>query len=45
VWIAVDFGPATRAYGGRLVGDRNEIRFRATQAALEMIRRELLGPS
>lgn len=41
VWIAVDFGAATRVYGGRFIGDRNEIRFRASQAALDMIRRGL----
>jgi nicotinamide-nucleotide amidase len=43
VWIAVDFGSPVRTYGGRFVGDRAEIRFRATQAALDMIRRELTG--
>ena len=41
VWIAVDFGSAQRTYGGRFVGDRSEIRFRATQSALDMIRRGL----
>jgi nicotinamide-nucleotide amidase len=41
VWIAVDFGASQRAYGGRFVGDRNEIRYRATQAALDLIRREI----
>jgi nicotinamide-nucleotide amidase len=39
VWIAVDFDGAQRTYGGRFVGDRGEIRYRATQAALDMIRR------
>jgi nicotinamide-nucleotide amidase len=39
VWIAVDFGASQRAYGGRFVGDRAEIRFRASQAALDLIRR------
>ena len=41
VWIAVDFGSGSRVYGGRFIGDRAEIRFRATQAALDMIRRGL----
>jgi nicotinamide-nucleotide amidase len=41
VWIAVDFGSTQRAYGGRFVGDRAEIRFRASQAALDLIRRGL----
>jgi nicotinamide-nucleotide amidase len=40
-WIAVDFQTSDRTYGGRFVGDRAEIRFRATQAALDMIRRTL----
>jgi PncC family amidohydrolase len=43
VWIAVDSGHAQRTYGGRFVGDRAEIRFRATQAALDMIRRSFDG--
>jgi hypothetical protein len=30
-------------HGGRFIGDRSEIRFRATQAALNMVRRELAG--
>ncbi len=38
VWIAVDTGHYQRAYGGRFFGDRAEIRYRATQSALEMIR-------
>lgn len=41
VWIAVDIRGKTRTYGGRLIGDRAEVRFRATQGALDMIRREL----
>lgn len=41
VWIAVDFGNAQRVHGGRFAGDRAEIRFRATQVALDMIRRQL----
>ena len=43
VWIAVDVDGRIAAYGGRFIGDRAEIRFRATQAALNMIRRELAG--
>jgi nicotinamide-nucleotide amidase len=43
VWIAVDYGDRTATHGGRFVGDRAEIRFRATQWALDMIRRELAG--
>jgi competence/damage-inducible protein CinA-like protein len=42
VWIAVDFGSSVRTYGGRYFGDRAEIRFRATQSALDIARRELL---
>jgi nicotinamide-nucleotide amidase len=41
VWIAVDLDGRLSTYGGRFIGDRGEIRFRATQAALNMIRREL----
>ncbi|HEY5546350.1 MAG TPA: competence/damage-inducible protein A [Gemmatimonadaceae bacterium] len=41
VWIAVDLDSQTAVHGGRFMGDRGEIRFRATQAALNMIRREL----
>ena len=43
VWIAVDVDSRFAVYGGRFIGDRAEIRFRATQAALNMIRRELTG--
>ena len=43
VWIAIDVNDKVTAYGGRFIGDRQEIRFRSTQAALNMIRRELLG--
>ncbi|HEX6314906.1 MAG TPA: competence/damage-inducible protein A [Gemmatimonadaceae bacterium] len=43
VWIAVDMTGHQVAYGGRFIGDRSEIRFRATQAALNMVRRELGG--
>ena len=41
VYIAVDRGGSVAVHGGRFVGDRAEIRFRATQAALNMIRHEL----
>ena len=40
VWIAID-GPAPRAVGLRLIGDRAEIRQRAVQAALDLLRRQL----
>lgn len=43
VWIGVDFGDPVLVHGGRYVGDRAEVRFRATQSALDMIRRELAG--
>ncbi len=45
VFIAVHLGADQRAYGGQFVGDRAEIRFRATQAALDLIRRGLDGPA
>ena len=41
VWIAVDLDGRVLVHGGRFIGDRAEIRFRATQAALNMIRKEL----
>lgn len=41
VWIAVDVSGDARTFGARLIGDRAEIRYRATQAALDMIRRAL----
>jgi nicotinamide-nucleotide amidase len=40
VWIAVD-GRVSAARGLRLIGDRAEIRQRAAQAALDLVRREL----
>jgi nicotinamide-nucleotide amidase len=39
VWISVDVNGATRAIGPRLIGDRAEVRYRATQAALDLVRR------
>ena len=45
VWIAADVDGHVTVHGGRFIGDRAEIRFRATQAALNMIRRELAGSS
>lgn len=41
VWIAVDIEGEFSVHGGRFIGDRAEIRFRATQGALNMIRRKL----
>lgn len=43
VWLAVDVSGAVQARGPRLVGDRAEIRLRATQAALDMVRRAVAG--
>lgn len=40
VWIAID-GSAPRVVGLRLIGDRTEIRQRAVQAALDLLRRQL----
>ena len=39
VWIAVDIDGTVRTHGSRLIGDRGEIRMRATQAALDLVRR------
>jgi len=39
VWLAVDVSGAVRTHGSRFIGDRPEIRFRSTQAALDMVRR------
>lgn len=41
VWIAVELDGRQTVLGGRFIGDRAEIRFRATQAALNMIRKGL----
>lgn len=43
VWIAVTVGEQELALEGRFPGDRAEIRFRATQAALDLLRRHLLA--
>ena len=43
VWIAVDLSGTVRTHGSRFIGDRAEIRFRSTQAALDIVRRTL-GP-
>ena len=45
VWIAVDFGDWRRAYSGRFFISRDEIRFRATQSALDAVRRRLVFPA
>lgn len=41
VWHAVDTPLGTEAYGARLIGDRKEIRYRATQTVLDLLRRLL----
>lgn len=41
VWLGVALPDATRTLQVRLIGDRDEIRRRATQAALELVRRGL----
>ncbi|MEO6445925.1 MAG: competence/damage-inducible protein A [Gemmatimonadaceae bacterium] len=41
VYIAVDCRGAVTTFGGKLIGDREEVRFRATQVALELVRRAL----
>ena len=43
VWIAADVDGAVRAMRNVFVGDRAEIRFRATQYALDLVRRALAG--
>ncbi len=44
VWIAVDFGDWSRSYSGRFFISRDEIRHRATQSALDAVRRRILYP-
>ena len=43
VWIASDIGGEVEARRLRLIGDRAEVRQRAAQAALEMVRRRVSG--
>jgi len=43
VWVAIDTPLGARAYGWRYIGDRAEIRFRSTQAALDLLRRQMSG--
>jgi len=43
VWIAADVAGLVRTHGSRFIGDRAEIRFRSTQAALDIVRRMLSG--
>jgi nicotinamide-nucleotide amidase len=43
VWIALDFQGTVQARRYNLIGDRAEVRRRATQAALEMLRRRLMA--
>jgi nicotinamide-nucleotide amidase len=43
VWIASDLAGVVEARRLRLIGDRAEVRQRAAQAALEMVRRRLMG--
>lgn len=43
VWIAVSLDGVVRVFGRKFVGDREEIRLRSTQAALDLVRRGLQG--
>ncbi|HJU73155.1 MAG TPA: competence/damage-inducible protein A [Gemmatimonadaceae bacterium] len=43
VWVAADTPLGVKTYGGRLIGDRAEIRFRATQSVLDLLRRTMTG--
>jgi PncC family amidohydrolase len=45
VWLAVALPEETKALQVRLIGDREEIRRRATQSALELVRRGLTDES
>ncbi len=42
VWVAVDTPLGAKTYGGRLIGDRSEIRYRATQSVLDLLRRTVV---
>ena len=41
VWMAIEVGDDHRAVHSRFIGDRDEVRERAAQSALEMVRRAL----
>jgi nicotinamide-nucleotide amidase len=43
VWIAMDMNGEIEARRYAMVGDRAEVRHRSAQAAMEMLRRRLLG--
>lgn len=43
VWVAVDIDGEARAVRAMLPGDRREIRYRAAQLALDLVRRHLAG--
>ncbi len=45
VWIGLDMAGRVDARRYAMVGDRGEIRHRAAQAALEMLRRRLIAPA
>jgi len=44
VWIAIDIEGNRFSRSARFLGDRSEVRFRATQTALDMVRRALSAP-
>jgi nicotinamide-nucleotide amidase len=44
VWIAIDVEGTRGSRRARFLGDRSEVRFRATQTALDMVRRALAAP-
>ncbi len=43
VWMAINTPMGTRAVMSRLIGDRDEIRRRATQGVMNMLRKQLAG--
>lgn len=43
VWTAADVDGTVRTHGSRFIGDRAEIRYRSTQAALNLVRRMMAG--